>query len=731
MNVPKARLLQRIGHRAGAVRVALLALLLLAPAGRHVAFGQNFSREIPQFDVFVGFDGVVTEANWFPVVCEVRNEGPTFNATFEFHDTGGGLTRQLAIELPTGTLKRFSFPMFTAMRYGSQYTAVLRNERGQAVAELPNLGPRQHVNWQSHVMIAIPTSAAGMPIMPGETTRNFSVKPVATAGRFKPEMLPDNPLALGGLNSLYLNSQNAPDLKERQVEALMSWLHAGGHLIIGIDSVIDVTGVPWLKSLVPGELGSVRTVTIGENFDGWLRAGPGGSSSAGGDEFSSEYRNLRVETAFHEASLRVIGLEQPRGTAELTAGGVPLIVSQRQGRGKVSLLLFNPEQEPIRSWKLRPYFWARVADVPGLLIQDKAPQNQGYTGIDGVIGAMVDSRQIRKLPVSALLGLLVVYLLVIGPFDQWWLKRINRQMLTWITFPCYVALFSILIYVIGYKLRAGESEWNEMHFVDVIPKGSGAELRGTTYASIYSPVNASYDLGGRQRFAALRGEYLGAVANNRSSDGRIRLNADQYDARVSVPVWTSQGFVGEWLEDAPAPMSASLRFNAPAGSHELTLTNHELPPNARLRIAIGSRIHVVATPERGKSATVTLTENNGQRITDFVNSASVMFYQAAAQRNQGFGSDEARFQLQPEDASVAISLATFMDPNRANQWGQYSGAFLLPGRLELSQFLQRGDALVMAWCDNFTPVAALNQFEPRRSGRSTLLRLVVPTNHQK
>ena len=80
-------------------------------------------------------------------------------------------------------------------------------------------------------------------------------------------------------------------------------------------------------------------------------------------------------------------------------------------------------------------------------------------------------RQVHKLPVTWLLLLLLVYLVVIGPLDQYWLKRINRPMLTWITFPCYVVLFSLLIYFIGYKLRAGESEWNELHLVDVLPQG--------------------------------------------------------------------------------------------------------------------------------------------------------------------------------------------------------------------------------------------------------------------
>jgi len=48
-----------------------------------------------------------------------------------------------------------------------------------------------------------------------------------------------------------------------------------------------------------------------------------------------------------------------------------------------------------------------------------------------------------------LLLLLIVYLVVIGPLDQFWLKKIGKPMLTWITFPCYVVMFSLLIYFIG------------------------------------------------------------------------------------------------------------------------------------------------------------------------------------------------------------------------------------------------------------------------------------------
>ena len=134
---------------------------------------------------------------------------------------------------------------------------------------------------------------------------------------------------------------------------------------------------------------------------------------------------------------------------------MPLLASGPRGRGLVTILAFNPERDPLKSWKNRPHFWARLAGVPSDALRKENQNIWGGKSLDAVFGAMIETRQVRKLPVGLLLLLLLVYLAVIGPLDQWWLKKINRPMLTWITFPSYVALFSLLIYFIGFKLRAG------------------------------------------------------------------------------------------------------------------------------------------------------------------------------------------------------------------------------------------------------------------------------------
>ena len=86
--------------------------------------------------------------------------------------------------------------------------------------------------------------------------------------------------------------------------------------------------------------------------------------------------------------------------------------------------------------KIAGWFWAKLAEIPlARLTSGANPVNMARQSSDGIFGSMIDSKQVRKLPLAWLLALLAAYLAVIGPLDQYWLKKINRQMLTWITFP--------------------------------------------------------------------------------------------------------------------------------------------------------------------------------------------------------------------------------------------------------------------------------------------------------
>src|SRR5204862_1778648 len=160
---------------------------------------------------------------------------------------------------------------------------------------------------------------------------------------------------------------------------------------------------------------------------------------------AATFTEMTDDPAFELATMQVATGTLRDGHVVVSAGETPLIVTANRGRGQITALLFSPEREPMHSWKNLPYFWGRLIEVPPAAMTANMGPQGGWSS-DGVFGAMIDTRQVHKLPVEWLLLLLLVYLVVIGPLDQFWLKKIGRPMLTWITFPCYVIAFSLVIY---------------------------------------------------------------------------------------------------------------------------------------------------------------------------------------------------------------------------------------------------------------------------------------------
>src|SRR5690349_12412115 len=134
------------GRRWSRAVLFILSLLLVA--------APFVSRAVLQFDVFLGYDNIVPEASWFPVVCEIKNDGPSFNGVIEITaaNINQGQTRRAVVELPTGTLKRITIPVFSTTRGYSSWDVRLLDERGKVRAEQTQLRARKQ-------------PAAGIPVL--------------------------------------------------------------------------------------------------------------------------------------------------------------------------------------------------------------------------------------------------------------------------------------------------------------------------------------------------------------------------------------------------------------------------------------------------------------------------------------------------------------------------------------------------------------------------------------
>jgi hypothetical protein len=719
-----------------------------------------------QFDVFLGYDGVVREANWYPVVCEVLNDGPTFDGIIELSSGqfGTAQTRRLYAELPTNTRKRFVIPVFGA-GLSSSWNARLTDARGKVRAEWNGLQPKRAALSKNFLLGAVPRSFTGLPVLPETRVNRPEAQPAVC--HLRPELFPDNPIALQGLDAIYLNSEKAPDLKVGQVNALLAWVQAGGQLIVAVEQPGDVNATPWLHNLLPCDLTGVTTKPMQGEMLAWLQnsrresaenetvtpaPSPPRSANQGNAGMSAAMRkryNLQTQPAFGEPTsavsdpfanlagdadfdratlaLSTSTVSTNDGRVVLAVSNTPLIIEAARGRGLVTVLTFSPEREPVRAWKNRPWFWAKIAHLPTELVVSADYTGFSGSSIDGVFGAMIDSKQVRKLPVSWLLLLLVAYLAVIGPVDQYCLKRLNKQMLTWITFPCYVALFSGLIYFIGYKLRAGETECNELHVVDVLPRGDGAELHGHTYVSVYSPANANFRFASEQPYATLRGEsqgaYGGAQENNRAN---VEQRGNGFRAEIFVPVWTSQLFESDWWQPAEVPLSAVLVPQL--SGYSVTVRNHLNRPLTELRLVLNDRIHFLGNlePQQQKDFKVNKGQG-GTWLREFIAQNSDQFQNAIQERRQAFGRDPSSRVWNLALSSMAASFLSQIDqPARVFSQGFYRSAFIASKGLDLTPLLARGQAILFAWDAGDSLVRPIEQFSPRRNQRDTLLRLSIP-----
>ncbi len=720
------------GSRAGRFRLRALSGLWWLAAALSLALFLP-ARAAIQFDAFLGYDGIVPEACWFPVVFEIKNDGPGFNATVELSpgNLNQGQTYRVKVELPTGTLKRLVVPVFSSTRGFASWDARLLDDRGKLRAEQPDLRPRRQIAAGTPLIGALSRTAGGAPQIRPILPQVGELQP--GSARLLPAIFPDNPLVLEGLDALYLNSERATDLNVNQVQALLAWLHAGGHLIIAVEQPSDISSSPWLKAIFPCALQGMKPLESHPELQRWLKEpwpvnpvyaavrthSPGRSSTTAANT-ESPFETLPDDFDFERAPLQVAVGKVREGRVALASGDVPLLVTASRGAGRVTALLFSPEREPVRSWKNLPVFWARLAEVPGSWYVLSDFNLQGGWGTDGIFGAMLDSRQVHKLPLTWLFLLLIVYLAVIGPLDHYWLKRIGKPMLTWITFPCYVVLFSLLIYLIGYKLRAGESEWNELQVVDLLEKTDGAELRGRTYVSIYSPSNEKYTLVGRQQTATLRGEFRGLWSGGQNTE-KVQLTqaGETFQAEVFVPVWTSQLLVSDWWQSATPPVRITVSRQSPGWT--LRVDNRTDAKLTDCHLAFGDRLIRLGEVGPRQAASFPVRPEAGVELRNFVLQHGSRFQQAVQSRQYAFGDAErGRLDDLPNSAMGVTFLSYLAQPQHQ------AGTFVSPPGLDLSPVLAReGTAVFLAWASDYTPVPSLRQFTPKRGQRHTLWRAVV------
>ena len=275
-------------------------------------------------------------------------------------------------------------------------------------------------------------------------------------------------------------------LSEQQQIAIRQWVHQGGRLLLfaGRQGPEMASAGHLLRSLIPGEIEQTTNV--------WNTSG------------LEKFANADQRLILNSESGSTLALIQPAdGLVELrdvqnAQAEHALIVHSARGLGAVTYVAFDPDQEPIASWPATPQFLARL--VRSTHFVDQAGSRAGsarissHAGFDDLAGQLrlsldqfEDVVSTRFIWVAGLLGLFILF---IGPLDYYGLKKIRRLHWTWLTFPLVVAGFSVLFMLMLATLKTSPLALNQIEIIDV--DISTDTVRGTNYASVYSPVSQAY-----------------------------------------------------------------------------------------------------------------------------------------------------------------------------------------------------------------------------------------------
>ena len=141
---------------------------------------------------------------------------------------------------------------------------------------------------------------------------------------------------------------------------------------------------------------------------------------------------------------------------------------------------------------------------------------------------------------------------------------------------------------------------------------------------------------------------------------------------------------------------------------------------ADTRIVIDNLIFVLGEIPASQSKTFQLNSGQGLEVRSYVSSHSDELMGAARSRQNAFGSTESGHL---NDLANSTITASFL--SQIARQDMYMGNFVTTPGLDLSLEAERGNAILFAWVENYSPVKALYQIQPKRAHKNTMFRIPI------
>lgn len=435
------------------IRHLLLILLLALLVAPFPVAAQSPSPITISLKAGIDGEGSFRTDQWFPVQVTLANDGPDRRVTLEWRDLNNAvMSQRYAIDLPGGARKQITFPVMQSGRSAQ----LIATADGEEI-----LRQRINLNQLSNDLLTIGLLSADPAVLSSLATADFGAGERAVILPLNPAVLADDPLLLRSFDAIAVRELTT-DLRPAQRDAILLWVQQGGTLLIG-GGASGETAIRAFTDVLPVTVGPLRRDVPANELERLAKL--------------SGLSNFVPSLTAHTVTLR------PNAQA-LTNDG--LISQMTIGAGKIIFAAFD--LAALRAWPGESNLWATV-----LNLQPRLDIGANFRfGFNDLLQSSLNTSLFPLPSTMALLALIGVYIIVIGPVNFLALRRLRRLEWAWVTTPLLVVIFLAGSYGMSFALRGTQTQVLQLAIVQ--NAANGGEAMTTTFAGIFAPQRQSYTL---------------------------------------------------------------------------------------------------------------------------------------------------------------------------------------------------------------------------------------------
>lgn len=478
---------------------AAVALLLLP--------GPTYSQSAVTLTAVAAFEGNYLPGAWLPVEVRLSNGGPAVQALVTATLPDSTFRNVQSVELPTGSEK--SLTLYVAMEQASRELRLSVEADGSVLAA-QDLEVRPRADERMLGLLAPASLQLSLP-----RRQDLPSLPFTTVS-LTPGALPARAEGLSSLSLLLISGAPSEALTQAQIDALLGWVHAGGHLLLGGDPATaqGLAGLP--PALQPATVGPAAQISDAPLAALAETTGPGPLPGA---------------------------LLTPAGDARVVGPAeAPAWVTRRVGQGAVTQLAFDPGLPALATWAGAPQFWNQLLRPPTLVSTPLGLQPRADVIQEQIIaGALTSLPAVSLPPANLLFAILAAYAVLVGPGLALLLRRYDRQAWAWAAVPAMALATGALAFGLAFTLRADQRVINQLSLVEAVDAG---QARARTYLAALSPQTQTLaaELGLPALVRPVRGA-SGAYGTVGGSRGDIVQETS--GVGLNIDAWQLQGVLAE------------------------------------------------------------------------------------------------------------------------------------------------------------------------------------------